>query len=117
MIDLALDATDNLTLDGNQELALVSDGSEVAQACKIALRAWQREYFLDQAFGVNYPDKIYDKRRRSADREREIRRVLKEVEGVLAIKSIGVGNPDFSTRTMAASIEIITTYGSEVITA
>lgn len=117
MIDLALDALDNLTVGSDQQLATVADGSEVAQACKIALRAWLNEWFMDRRFGVDYLDKIYDKRRRPADREREIRRVLRDVSGVLSVKSVIVGKPDFDTRTMNAEIYVITIYGLEQISA
>ena len=47
MIDLAIDANDNLTLGTGQEITTVIDGSEVAQAVKIAVRSWFEEYFIN----------------------------------------------------------------------
>lgn len=114
MIDLALSALDSLTLDTNQEIALVSNGSEVAQACKIALRAWKGEYFLDLGFGVDYLGKIFTKPFNKNEASREIRRVLKEIEGVRSVKDISI-TFTFETRQADFEIDIYTTYGLETI--
>lgn len=114
MIDLALDSTDNLTLDANQELSLVTEGSEVAQAVKIALRAWRGEYFLDLGFGVNYLGKIFTKPFNQNEAQREIRRVLRDIEGVRSVKDIAI-TYDFDTRQLACTIDIYTTYGLETV--
>ena len=115
MIDLALDANDCLHLDANQELALVSDGAEVAQACKIALRAWLGEYFLDQAFGLDYERRILTKPFKGNEAEREIRRVLGEVEGVVSVSDVTITNPDLTTRTADIELTVNTIYGPQAI--
>ena len=116
MIDLALDTNDCLYLDANQELALVSDGDEVAQACKIALRAWKTEYFLDQNFGMDYENKILGKPFQANEAEREVRRVLLDVEGVVSVVSVTVTNPTLADRTADIELTANTIYGPQVIT-
>lgn len=116
MIDLAIDENDNLTLGSNQEIATVEDGSEVAQAVKIAVRSWFEEYFIDQNFGVKYLDKIFTKPFNKAQAQREMRKVINQVEGVRSIKSLTI-TPDLDNRQLNLEAEIYTIYGSELISA
>lgn len=116
MIDLAIDENDNLTLGSNQEIATVEDGSEVAQAVKIAVRSWFEEYFIDQNFGVKYLDKIFTKPFNKAQAQREMRKVINQVEGVRSIKSLTI-TPDLDSRQLNMTAEIYTIYGSELISA
>ena len=116
MIDLALDDTDNLTIGTDQEISTVSDGYDVAQAVKIAVRSWLNEYFIDQNFGVDYLKKIFTKPFSKAQAQREMRRVINDVEGVRSIKSLTF-NPDLNNRQLNMTCEIYTIYGSETVEA
>lgn len=116
MIDLAIDENDNLTIGTDQEISTVSDGYEVAQAVKIAVRSWLNEYFLDQNFGVDYLKKIFTKPFRKAQALREMRRVINAVDGVRAIKTLTI-DPDLDNRQLNMTAEIYTIYGSETVEA
>lgn len=111
MIDLALNADDNLTLNTDQDISIVTLSDEVAQTVKITLRAWMGEYFLDQKFGVNY-DKILDKVPISTI-EREIRRVVSLIPEISAIIDLEV-IPDRENRTAQVILVAKTIYSDEV---
>lgn len=115
MIDLALDADDNLTIGSDQEITTVIEGSEVAQAVKIAVRSWFEEYFIDQNFGVKYLEKIFTKPFNKAQAQREMRKIINQVEGVRSIKSLTI-TPDLDLRELNLTAEIYTIYGSETVT-
>ena len=116
MIDLAIDANDNLTLGTGQEITTVIEGSEVAQAVKIAVRSWFEEYFIDQNFGVKYLDKIFTKPFNKAQAQREMRRIINQIEGVRSIKTLTI-TPNLDLRQLNLTAEIYTIYGSELISA
>lgn len=115
MIDLALDADDNLAIGSDQEITTVIEGSEVAQAVKIAVRSWFEEYFIDQNFGVKYLEKIFTKPFNKAQAQREMRKIINQVEGVRSIKSLTI-TPDLDLRELNLTAEIYTIYGSETVT-
>lgn len=114
MIDLEIDANDNLILDTTQDISIISFGNEVAQAIKIALRGWKEEYFLDQRFGVDLIDKILVRPFRKAQAEREIRRVLRSINEILSIKDITL-TPNYDTNSLSCELTIITIYGDEAL--
>lgn len=114
MIDLAIDANDNLNIGSDQEIVTVTEGSEVAQAVKIAVRSWFEEYFIDQNFGVKYLEKIFTKPFNKAQAQREMRKIINQVEGVRSIKSLTI-NPDLDLRELNLTAEIYTIYGSETV--
>ncbi len=115
MIDLAIDANDNLNIGSDQEIVTVTEGSEVAQAVKIAVRSWFEEYFIDQNFGVKYLEKIFTKPFNKAQAQREMQKIINQVEGVRSIKSLTIA-PNLDLRELNLTAEIYTIYGSETVT-
>jgi len=113
MIDIAIDSSGNITLDSFGEIKTVSLGSEVAQAVRTALQAWFGEYFLNKRFGIDYLEKIFKKPFKPSRIDREIRRVLRDVDGISAITLIDLSLNDLDEIT--GTIDLITIYGQETI--
>lgn len=113
MIDIEISAEGNISLDSTGDIKRVSDGAEVAQACRIALQAWIGEYFLDQGFGVDYENKIFKRPYKLARVDREIRRVLKAVDGIKSIPSINLSLNE--SNEITGEIDIITIYGQDTV--
>ena len=114
MIDIAVNDLGNITLDATQDLSLVADGPEVAQAVRTAMRSWLREYFLDLGWGLDYLNKILARPFKNARVDREVRRVLRLIEGVQSVRLIDITLNEQNEIT--GGIDIITIYGTERIT-
>ena len=114
MIDLSVNELGNITLDATQDIARVSDGAEVAQAVRTAMRSWLKEYFLDLGFGVDYLNKILLRPFKNARVDREIRRVLRLIDGVQSVRLVNLSTNDLNE--IVGDIEVITIYGTELIT-
>jgi hypothetical protein len=114
MIDLSVNELGNITLDETQDIARVSDGLEVSQAVRTAMRSWLSEYFLDQGWGVDYLNKILKRPFKEARIDREVRRVLRLIDGVQSVRLVNLSTNDL--KEIVGDIEVITIYGTETIT-
>jgi hypothetical protein len=115
MFDLALDSTGNLYLTENQDLATITQGPEVAQACNTTTKTQRGEWFLDAEAGIDHLGIMLDRRRSNGYKAREVRRALSQVEEVTQVIDVQVTtDPDDKNRILVDS-DVLTIYGVERI--
>lgn len=107
--DLKLDVTHDLVIE-NGDLALVTEGSEVAQSCKIRLLTIESEWVLDFQIGLPWFDRIMKVNTSLAEKEGYIKNTIRDTEGVLQVAKFELGF-DFENNAMSVEHETDTIYG------
>lgn len=108
MIDLKIDFENKCLSVVNGDLVLVKDSDEVVQSLRIRLRMALGNWFLDNRIGVDYFGKILKKGAKPEEIQRELRRIIKETQGVEAILSY---NQQIIGRKLYVNFTVSTIYG------
>ena len=107
MTDFLLDANGKLDLTTG-DIQLVDGVDAIAQHCKIRLRTFLGEWFLDRRIGVPYYERILVKNPGS----NVVRRILRQViSGTPGIQSLGALELDYdgAARSLAVTFRATTT--------
>lgn len=107
--DLALNAGHDIFLEDG-DLVLVTEGTEVAQSCKIRLLTVEAEWILDFQLGLPWFDKIMKINTSLAEKEGYIKNAILGTEGVRQIIDFVLGF-DFLAHAMSIEHETDTVYG------
>ena len=74
----------------NGSLERVNDDDAITQNVRATIYHWLREWFLDITSGINYKDRVLTRVYDPTVASREVRRGLKNVEGVKSIESFSM---------------------------
>ena len=83
-MDLKLDGNGDLAIENN-DLVLISGLDAIAQDCRIKLKFFKGEWFLDTRIGVPYFQSILGKKSNTVSAI--LRKAILEVPGILSITS------------------------------
>jgi len=107
--DIKLSENHDVVIE-NGDLALVSDGAEVAQSCKIRLLTIEAEWILNFLIGLPWFDKILRVNTSLNEKEGLIKNTIRDTEGVLQVASFELGF-DFENHQISIEHETDTIYG------
>lgn len=111
MYDITLNVnTNDLILDGGNDLMIIDNAERVAQQIRIKLKTFKEEWFLDNTFGVPYFESIFVKNPSEELIRNILRAQIKEVDDVESVDSITL-EIDNATRTLTVDFETSTAYG------
>jgi hypothetical protein len=107
--DLKLDVSRDVVIE-NGDLALVTEGAEVAQSCGIRLLTIEAEWILDFQIGLPWFDRIMKVNTSIAEKEGYIKNTIRDTAGVLQLAKFELGF-DFENHAMSIEHETDTVYG------
>lgn len=110
MYDIALSVGthDLVIIDG--DIALIDNAERVAQAIRIKLRSFLKEWFLDTTYGLPYWDEILIKNPSLTNIRSIFRTQILAVDDVNSVTSLTLDH-DKQTRTLTVDFTCDTTYG------
>jgi len=106
--------TNDLHLDGNGHLAVVTGAAAVAQHVRQRLKTFQGEWFLDTTAGVPWLAQLLGKQYDPALAEAVVKAEILNTHGVREITSFSVGFDHDSRALQIRGINVLTIYDDEV---
>lgn len=103
-------ATNDLFLAADGNLATVTDAEAVGQHARQRLQTYEREWFLDTTAGVPWLDQVLGKGYDPALAEAVVKAEILETDGVTEIEGFSVSFERGSRRLHIKSIEVMTIY-------
>lgn len=114
-VGLAIDqATNDLYLASDSNLALVTDALAVGQHARQRLSTFKREWFLDTTAGVPWLDEILGKAHDPALAESVVKAELLNTDGVTEITSFSVSFDKATRGLIIRSVDVGTIFDEEV---
>lgn len=114
-IGLALDeATNDLFLSDDGNLAMVTDAEAVGQHGRQRLQTYSGEWFLDTTCGVPWLDQVLGKGYDPALAEAVVKAELLDTDGIEEITSFSVAFDKGSRGLIINEIEVLTMFDEEV---
>lgn len=110
--NLKLDRENDLVIEGGN-LALIYDGTAVAQAVKTKLQLFQGEWFLDLEAGIPYFEEVIVKNPNLGAIQGIFRKAILEVVGIDELVDLTL-SLDRATRTLSISFKATTSTGELV---
>lgn len=112
---LAIDPTTNdLFLDGSNNLGVVTGAKAVGQHIRQRLMTYRGEWFLDTTAGVPWLDEIMARRYDPALAEAVVKAEILDTDAVTEITSFSVGFVRDVRQLRIKDVNVMTTYDQEV---
>lgn len=113
-IGLAIDPiTNDLFVDGSNNLAIVTGAEAVGQHARQRLKTFQGEWFLDTSAGVPWLAQIMGAKYDPALVEAVVKAEILDTDGVVEITSFSVGFDRSTRNVIIRDVEVLTVYDEE----
>jgi hypothetical protein len=104
MINWKIDTDGNLEVSGGSLVRIVSDDA-IVQNLRATIYHSLKEWFLDVTTGINYKDRVLTRVYDPIVASREIRRAIKDAEGIKSIESFSMTREE---KVITITFEVVT---------